>query len=135
VIDAATRPLADHVAPSPTPDAGRTGGRHRGVVNVYAADAAGDLSPLVRGDPALVYVPNILSNTVDGERRGVGTRTVAASPAPGEQHHAESPSQHGGADRNGQVREFGSRPSDPAKRAVRLSTRRSAPAVGVDFAG
>jgi DNA-binding beta-propeller fold protein YncE len=35
------------------------------TVNVYAADAAGDLSPVVRGDPALVYVPNSLSNTVD----------------------------------------------------------------------
>jgi DNA-binding beta-propeller fold protein YncE len=33
--------------------------------NVYAADAAGDLSPVVRGDPALVYVPNSLSGTVD----------------------------------------------------------------------
>ena len=40
-------------------------GRHRGAVNVYSADAAGDLSPAVRGDPALVYVPNSLSNTVD----------------------------------------------------------------------
>ena len=37
----------------------------RPVVNVYSADAAGDLSPVVRGDPALVYVPNSLSNTVD----------------------------------------------------------------------
>ena len=34
-------------------------------VNVYAADRAGDLSPVVRGDPALVYVPNSESNTVD----------------------------------------------------------------------
>ena len=34
-------------------------------MNVYGADAAGDLSPVVRGDPALVYVPNSLSNTVD----------------------------------------------------------------------
>lgn len=33
--------------------------------NVYAADVPGDLSPAVRGDPALVYVPNSLSNTVD----------------------------------------------------------------------
>jgi len=33
--------------------------------NVYAADAAGRLSPLVRGDRALVYVPNSESNTVD----------------------------------------------------------------------
>lgn len=34
-------------------------------MNVYSADAAGDLSPVVRSDPALVYVPNSLSNTVD----------------------------------------------------------------------
>ena len=33
--------------------------------NVYAADAANRLSPVVRGDPALVYVPNSESNTVD----------------------------------------------------------------------
>ena len=36
-----------------------------GPLNIYAADAAGDLSPAVRGDPAVVYVPNSLSNTVD----------------------------------------------------------------------
>jgi DNA-binding beta-propeller fold protein YncE len=34
-------------------------------VDVYRADSAGDLSPVVRGDPALVYVPNSLSDTVD----------------------------------------------------------------------
>jgi YVTN family beta-propeller protein len=33
--------------------------------DVYAADRAGMLSPAVRGDPALVYVPNSESNTVD----------------------------------------------------------------------
>jgi DNA-binding beta-propeller fold protein YncE len=33
--------------------------------NVYAGDAVGRLSPVVAGDPALVYVPNSLSNTVD----------------------------------------------------------------------
>jgi YVTN family beta-propeller protein len=32
--------------------------------NVYAADFAGNLSPVVRRDPSLVYVPNSLSNTV-----------------------------------------------------------------------
>jgi DNA-binding beta-propeller fold protein YncE len=37
----------------------------REPVNVYRADAAGRLSPLVQGDPALVYVPNSMSNTVD----------------------------------------------------------------------
>ena len=36
----------------------------RGPVNVYAADRAGDLAAAVRADPALVYVPNTLSNTV-----------------------------------------------------------------------
>ncbi len=35
------------------------------AVNVYRADRAGDMSPAVRGDPALVYVPNSLSDTVD----------------------------------------------------------------------
>jgi YVTN family beta-propeller protein len=33
--------------------------------NVYAADSPGNFSPAVRQDPALVYVPNSLSNTVD----------------------------------------------------------------------
>lgn len=32
---------------------------------MYRADFAGELSPAVRGDPALVYVPNSMSNTVD----------------------------------------------------------------------
>ncbi len=36
-----------------------------GAVNVYAHDRPGDLSPAVAGDPALVYVPNSVSNTVD----------------------------------------------------------------------
>ncbi|MBV9837496.1 MAG: YncE family protein [Solirubrobacterales bacterium] len=33
--------------------------------NVYAADGANDLAPPARGVPALVYVPNSASNTVD----------------------------------------------------------------------
>jgi len=33
--------------------------------NVYAADAAGDLSPAVRHDRPLIYVPNSQSNSVD----------------------------------------------------------------------
>jgi DNA-binding beta-propeller fold protein YncE len=33
--------------------------------NVYAADRRGDLSPVVRHDPARVYVPNSKSDTVD----------------------------------------------------------------------
>ena len=41
------------------------GSAHHSPVDVYAADAAGTLSPVVRGDPALVYVPNSESNTVD----------------------------------------------------------------------
>jgi DNA-binding beta-propeller fold protein YncE len=39
--------------------------RRKGPLNVYAGARAGDLSPAVRGDPALVYVPNSESNTVD----------------------------------------------------------------------
>jgi YVTN family beta-propeller protein len=35
------------------------------TVDVYRADGPGGLSPVVRHDPALVYVPNSLSNTVD----------------------------------------------------------------------
>jgi YVTN family beta-propeller protein len=42
----------------------RSGGVARGPLNVYAADRASNLSPAVRGDPALVYVPNSMSNTV-----------------------------------------------------------------------
>jgi YVTN family beta-propeller protein len=34
-------------------------------LNVYAAASAGALSPVVRADPALVYVPNSKSNSVD----------------------------------------------------------------------
>lgn len=41
------------------------GPSRRSHVDVYAADAAGDLSPVVRRDPGLVYVPNSDSNTVD----------------------------------------------------------------------
>ena len=33
-------------------------------LNIYSADGANDLSPAVSGDPALVYVPNSVSNTV-----------------------------------------------------------------------
>ncbi len=35
------------------------------TADVYRADGANHLSPVVRHDPALVYVPNSLSNTVD----------------------------------------------------------------------
>jgi YVTN family beta-propeller protein len=37
----------------------------KGAVNVYRADGANHFSPAVSGDPALVYVPNSMSNTVD----------------------------------------------------------------------
>ncbi|MGA2013470.1 MAG: hypothetical protein ABSH51_23460 [Solirubrobacteraceae bacterium] len=50
--------------PGPLPAAAAAGGR-TGPLDIYAADRAGDLSPVVRGDPRLVYVPNSLSNTVD----------------------------------------------------------------------
>ncbi|MGH2856786.1 MAG: beta-propeller fold lactonase family protein [Solirubrobacteraceae bacterium] len=44
-----------------------SGGRSgpRATIDVYSHDTPNDLSPVVRGDPALVYVPNSLSNTVD----------------------------------------------------------------------
>jgi DNA-binding beta-propeller fold protein YncE len=52
--------------------------------NVYAADAAGRLSPQVRPDPPLVYVPNSESNTVDvidqRSYRRVGHFRVGALP-------------------------------------------------------
>jgi DNA-binding beta-propeller fold protein YncE len=51
-------------APPPLPRAAH-GQRASAGRNIYSADQAGDLSPVVRGDPALVYVPNSLSNTVD----------------------------------------------------------------------
>jgi DNA-binding beta-propeller fold protein YncE len=41
-----------------------TGAHRRDALNIYAADGPGDLSPTVRRDPALVYVPNSESNTV-----------------------------------------------------------------------
>ena len=50
--------------PPPLPRAA-PGHRASASRNIYSADQAGDLSPVVRGDPALVYVPNSLSNTVD----------------------------------------------------------------------
>lgn len=34
------------------------------ATNVYRADGATDISPAIRADPALVYVPNSMSNTV-----------------------------------------------------------------------
>jgi DNA-binding beta-propeller fold protein YncE len=51
--------------PSPLGAGAGAGSRRPTAVNVYRADGAGDLSPAVRGDPALVYVPNSMSGTVD----------------------------------------------------------------------
>lgn len=51
---------------------------------MYSADAAGNLSPVLRSDPAMVYVPNSMSNTVDviSQRtlRIVGHFAVPAEP-------------------------------------------------------
>jgi DNA-binding beta-propeller fold protein YncE len=47
------------------PPAASTPAKSVNPVNVYAADGAGMLSRGVRGDPALVYVPNSVSDTVD----------------------------------------------------------------------
>ena len=48
---------------APAPPAVHHGAR--ATIDVYRADGPHDLSPAVRGDPALVYVPNSMSNTVD----------------------------------------------------------------------
>jgi YVTN family beta-propeller protein len=53
------------VAKSPTVGSQPPRTRRAGPLNVYAADAANALSPVDRRDPALVYVPNSDSNTVD----------------------------------------------------------------------
>jgi DNA-binding beta-propeller fold protein YncE len=51
--------------PSRLPRAAGGGRGPHGTVDVYRADGPADLSPAVRGDPALVYVPNSMSGTVD----------------------------------------------------------------------
>jgi YVTN family beta-propeller protein len=56
-----TTPHATSVGPA-TADAASDA---RETVNVYRADGAGMFSSQVHGDPALVYVPNSMSNTVD----------------------------------------------------------------------
>ena len=48
----------------PVPQSVTTRSHDRRDTDVYSADRAGDLSPVVAGDPALVYVPNSLSDTV-----------------------------------------------------------------------
>ncbi|HWF34592.1 MAG TPA: beta-propeller fold lactonase family protein [Solirubrobacteraceae bacterium] len=47
------------------PNGGPASAPAPGAVNVYAADSANNLSPVVRSDPAYVYVPNSESGTVD----------------------------------------------------------------------
>jgi YVTN family beta-propeller protein len=37
---------------------------HHGPLNVYAADTASNISPAIKADPALVYVPNSMSDSV-----------------------------------------------------------------------
>ena len=51
---------------SPTADVSpaTTHGRHH-PIDVYRYDGAGDLAPAVKHDPAIVYVPNSQSNTVE----------------------------------------------------------------------
>ncbi|MFZ0089340.1 MAG: YncE family protein [Solirubrobacteraceae bacterium] len=56
--------LTTRAKPSPLP-APASDRAQDGRVNVYGADGPRDLSPVLRGDPAVVYVPNSLSNTVD----------------------------------------------------------------------
>jgi YVTN family beta-propeller protein len=63
---------SSHATNSPTtttsavlPATAHAGSGHGRALNIYAHTAPSDLSPVVRGDPALVYVPNSLSNTVD----------------------------------------------------------------------
>ena len=62
-------PQQSHSTTSTTPTVGPAAADAaadaREPVNVYAADAAGMFSPQVHGDPALVYVPNSMSNSVD----------------------------------------------------------------------
>ncbi|HEY5189779.1 MAG TPA: hypothetical protein VII87_12140 [Solirubrobacteraceae bacterium] len=52
--------------------------------DIYAATAAGDLSPAVKGDPSLVYVPNTMSNTVSviSQRTLKVIRTIAVGLLP-----------------------------------------------------
>jgi DNA-binding beta-propeller fold protein YncE len=54
----------DGAVPLVSPAAADAAADAREPVNVYRDDRAGMFSPAVHGDPALVYVPNSLSNTV-----------------------------------------------------------------------
>jgi DNA-binding beta-propeller fold protein YncE len=59
------QPGGGGVTSSPLPSAAPGESAGGGRVNVYAADGPNMLSPVVRRDLALVYVPNSVSNTVD----------------------------------------------------------------------
>ena len=71
-VDTTSRERTTTRADAPRPHADRRA-RHRRrararpsrPTNIYAADGAGELSPAVRRDRPLVYVPNSQSNTVD----------------------------------------------------------------------
>jgi DNA-binding beta-propeller fold protein YncE len=62
--DPHTRSTVSRQGQSTTAQAGHAAGPAL-PTNVYAADTPGDLSAVVRADPALVYVPNSMSATVD----------------------------------------------------------------------
>jgi YVTN family beta-propeller protein len=62
---ATARPSPSRVAPVATAASAAHEPQSRRRIDVYAADRAGMLSPTVRADPALVYVPNSRSDTVD----------------------------------------------------------------------
>jgi YVTN family beta-propeller protein len=59
----ATRTSAQKLPSLALPGSSTAGG-DAASLNVYAADGPSDFAPAVRGDPALVYVPNSMSNTV-----------------------------------------------------------------------
>jgi DNA-binding beta-propeller fold protein YncE len=67
----AHRPTHGEQRPTPATTAPRVGPAAADVAaprprtDIYRSDGAGMLSPAARGDPALVYVPNSLSNTVE----------------------------------------------------------------------
>jgi DNA-binding beta-propeller fold protein YncE len=69
---------------APSADPSSSPGQPPASRNVYAADGANQLSAVVRAHPALVYVPNSMSNTVDvisqSTLRVVGHFPVGALP-------------------------------------------------------
>jgi DNA-binding beta-propeller fold protein YncE len=61
---AATRSTASGAATAANAAGGGVRSGARRPLDIYRADAAGHFSPAVTGDPAIVYVPNSLSDTV-----------------------------------------------------------------------